>query len=151
MALPKYNELYAPFLAALMDGNVHALKETKRSIADKLCFSEEERSERLPGGRQAIFDNRMGWARTYLKKAGRIKALQRGYFSITDQGKELLQSGVQITNALLAEHFPTFAEFVGHAEGERRRRSQRLTRRKRIEKPSIGYTMPSTGNWQMNC
>lgn len=117
MALPKYNELYAPFLAALMDGNVHALKEIKRSIADKLCLSEEERSERLPSGRQAIFDNRMGWARTYLKKAGRIKALQRGYFSITDQGKELLQSGVQITNALLAEHFPTFAEFVGHAEG----------------------------------
>lgn len=144
MALPKYNELYAPFLAALMDGNVHALKEIKRSIADKLCLSEEERSERLPSGRQAIFDNRMGWARTYLKKAGRIKALQRGYFSITDQGKELLQSGVQITNALLAEHFPTFAEFVGHAEGERRRRSQRLTRRKRLEKPSIGYTMPST-------
>ena len=134
MALPKYNELYAPFSRPLWIGNVHALKETKRSIADKLCFSEEERSERLPGGRQAIFDNRMGWARTYLKKAGPHQSASKRYFSITDQGKELLQSGVQITNALLQNIFPTFAEFVGHAEGERRRRSQRLTRRKRIEK-----------------
>lgn len=118
MALPKYNELYVPFLTALIDGNVHALKEIKRSIADTLCLSAEELSERLPSGKQFIFDNRMGWARTYLKKAGLIKAPQRGYFSITDQGRQLLQSGVQITNALLAERFPTFAEFVGHVEGE---------------------------------
>ena len=118
MALPKYNELYVPFLTALIDGNVHALKEIKRSITDTLCLSAEELSERLPSGKQFIFDNRMGWARTYLKKAGLIKAPQRGYFSITDQGRQLLQSGVQITNALLAERFPTFAEFVGRMEGE---------------------------------
>ena len=82
MALPKYNELYVPFLTVLIDGNVHALKEIKQSIADTLCLSAEELSERLPSGKQFIFDNLMGWARTYLKKRGSSKRPKEDIFPL---------------------------------------------------------------------
>ena len=37
-------------------------------------LTEEEQHELLPSGKQAIFDNRVGWARTHLKKAGLLES-----------------------------------------------------------------------------
>jgi len=113
MSLPKYYELYVPFLTAIKDGKVHTMKEVKSRAADFLELSEDERSERLPSGNQSIYDNRIGWARTYLKKAGLIEAPQRAHFVITAEGKRLLESGIPITDDLLAEKYPSFAEFKG--------------------------------------
>lgn len=113
MSLPKYYELYVPFLTAIKDGKVHTMKEVKSRAADFLELSEDERSERLPSGNQSVYDNRIGWARTYLKKAGLIEAPQRAHFVITAEGKRLLESGIPITDDLLAEKYPSFAEFKG--------------------------------------
>ncbi len=113
MSLPKYYELYVPFLTAIKDGKVHTKKEVKSRAADFLELSEDERSERLPSGNQSVYDNRIGWARTYLKKAGLIEAPQRAHFVITAEGKRLLESGIPITDDLLAEKYPSFAEFKG--------------------------------------
>ena len=68
MALPKYNELYGAFLNELADGKIHSYKEIKPGIAKQLNLSEEELSEKIASGGQTIFENRVGWARTYLKK-----------------------------------------------------------------------------------
>ena len=57
--------------------------------------------------------NRIGWARTYLKKAGLISSPQRAQFVITEEGKRLYESGVEITDTLLLEKYPGFADFVG--------------------------------------
>lgn len=38
MALPKYYELYVPFLKAINDGKIHALKEIKEYITRYLCI-----------------------------------------------------------------------------------------------------------------
>ncbi|WP_130863124.1 restriction endonuclease [Bacilliculturomica massiliensis] len=113
MSLPKYYELYVPFLTAIKDGKVHTMKEVKSRAADFLELSEDERSERLPSGNQSVYDNRIGWARTYLKKAGLIEAPQRAHFVITAEGKRLLESSIPITDDLLAEKYPSFAEFKG--------------------------------------
>ena len=53
----------------------------------------------------------LAWARTYLKKAGLINATQRAHFQITSEGKKLLESGVVITDKLLAEKYLDFAAF----------------------------------------
>ena len=63
MPIPKYNELYIPFLTAIEDGNVHTMKEVREKVAEMLSLGEEELSERLPSGNQT-FDNRIGWAKT---------------------------------------------------------------------------------------
>lgn len=113
MALPKYNELYVPFLKAISDEKIHSIKEIKDYISSFLNIGESEILERLPSGNQTVYDNRIGWARTYLKKAGLINVTQRAHFQITSEGKKLLESGVVITDKLLAEKYPDFAAFKG--------------------------------------
>ena len=112
MGLPKYYELYRPFLKALSDEKVHTLKEIKDYITKLLNLNEELFLERLPSGKQTIYDNRIGWARTYLKKAGLISSPQRAHLQITVEGQALLASGVNITDRLLAERYSEFADFI---------------------------------------
>ena len=113
MGVPKYHELYLPFLMAIQDGEIHSLREIKEAIAQRLQLSGSELSERLPSGKQGVFDNRVGWARTYLKKAGLIDAPQKAHFQITSEGRRLLENGVCITDQFLAEQYPAFAAFKG--------------------------------------
>lgn len=68
MAIPKYDEMYRVLLDCLADMQPHGSREVRDAIAVRLSVSEAERQELLPSGRQAVFDNRVGWTRTYLKK-----------------------------------------------------------------------------------
>src|SRR5690606_30935958 len=68
MAVPDYQQFMLPFLRILGDGRVHSLSEIKERLAEEFGLTEEDRKELLPSGRQRTFDNRVGWARTYLKK-----------------------------------------------------------------------------------
>lgn len=111
MALPKYYEFYVPFLETIKDEKVHAMKEVKQAIAKALGLSAADLAEKLASGRQSIYDNRIGWARIYLKKAGLVDAPQRAHVQITEEGKRLLESGVPITDDFLADKYPDFAEF----------------------------------------
>ena len=111
MSLPKYNELYSPFLAAIQDGMPHNISKVKDAIAEQLQLSEESLSEQLPSGTQTVFANRVGWAKTYLKKAGLIESPKRAFVSITSEGKKLLASGVDITDSYLMEKYPAFKDF----------------------------------------
>ena len=71
-SLPKYHGFYTPFLTVLQDQKVHTSKEIQADIAQMLNLSDEQLSEVLPSGTQSVFCNRIGWAKTYLKKAGLI-------------------------------------------------------------------------------
>lgn len=111
MSVPKYFELYTPFLEALQDCEIHSFKEIKEYIKFKLNLNEQDVQEKLPSGNQSVLDNRVGWCRTYLKKAGLIVAIKRGYFKITAEGLKLISSGVTITDKFLYENYSSFAEF----------------------------------------
>ena len=109
--LPRYDEFYAPQLHAIQDGNTYTMKDVKKRIAENLNLPEEALLERLASGRQAVYDNRVAWAKTYLQKAGVLISPKRAQIMITERGKALLSSGEVITNALLEEKYPEFAEF----------------------------------------
>lgn len=111
--LPRYDEFYMPLLHVLQDGKIYTMKEVKKCIADNLHLSEAALIERLASGRQSIYDNRIGWAKAYLQKAGVLASPKRAQVVITDRGKTLLTSGEIITNALLEQKYPEFAEFRG--------------------------------------
>ena len=74
MPIPKYDEMYRAFLDCLADGQLHKSKEVKDAVAGVFSVSEKERAEMLPSGKQQLFDNRIGWTRTYLKKAGLVQS-----------------------------------------------------------------------------
>jgi restriction endonuclease Mrr len=57
-----------PFLRILQDGNEHRFRDVIEAAADHFGLKPEEREQLLPSGTQRVFDNRMGWACTYLKK-----------------------------------------------------------------------------------
>ena len=115
MAIPKYDEMYRVFLECLADMQQHKSKELRDIIAARLSVSDAERQERLPSGQQAIFDNRVGWTRTYLKKAGLITSPQRGIYQLTQQGKQVLDSNPDVIDNSFLEQFESFRQFM-HAE-----------------------------------
>jgi len=65
----------------------------------------------LPSGRQATFNNRVGWARTYLTKAGLIELPKRGHFHITPRGLDALKKNPPKINIPFLEQYPESVEF----------------------------------------
>lgn len=113
MPIPKYNEFYGAVLNFLSDGLEHTSREMIGPISDAFSLTAEERAEKLPSQTQTVISNRIGWARTYLKKAGLIASPKRGVFAITDRGRNALASGEAITNEYLSR-FDSFKDFIGH-------------------------------------
>lgn len=111
MAIPDYQSLMLPLLVYASDGLEHSLRDAIEALAVQFHLTADERREVLPSGRQATFDNRVGWSRTYLKKAGLLTSPKRSYFQITQQGREVLaQKPIHINVAFLRQ-FPEFIEF----------------------------------------
>lgn len=116
MALPKYDEFYRLVLNALQDGKSHSMKEVRNSIAQTLHLTEQDLSETLSNG-SSVYAGRVGWAKTYLKKAEMIDSPQRGYITITPAGQSLLASNEPITNALIAKLSSAFLDFYRPQSG----------------------------------
>ena len=111
MAIPKYYEMYKSFLTVLLDGKVHTIKEEKQQVIKDFRLSENEIAELLPSGKQTVFDNRIGWCRTYLKKAVLIVSPCRGQYQITDAGHRTYLENNIIDDTVLKQ-FPSFVEFA---------------------------------------
>lgn len=93
------------------DGKEHSLSETHDALAKQFDLTNEELRELLPSGRQPVFRNRVGWARTYLKKAGLLTSPKRAHFQISDKGLALLkEKPKEITSKSLAR-YEEFVEF----------------------------------------
>lgn len=111
MAVPKYYEMYHSFLQSLSDGEEHPYSDVKKKVIEDFKLTDTELAELLPSGKQPVFSNRIGWCRTYLKKAGLIESPTKAHFMITKSGREVLKSGREITNETLRE-FPSFVKFI---------------------------------------
>jgi len=111
MAIPDYQTCMLPFLRYLGDGKEHSLREAEEGLAEHFKLSPAERAELLPSGQQGIFKNRIGWARTYLKKAGLLEAPRRAVFKITERGLQALASNPARIDAKYLEQWPEFIEF----------------------------------------
>ncbi len=111
MTIPDYQTVMLPLLRFAADGQEHSLREAIESLSDHFHLSDDERKALLPSGRQATFDNRVGWARTYMKKAGLLQTPRRGYFTITDSGLRALKTNPDKINVKFLEQYPEFLDF----------------------------------------
>lgn len=118
MAVPKYDELMKPLLTAVQDGQAYKIKDLYGSVAHQLKIGPEDISEMLPSGRQTVFRNRIGWAKTYLKKAGLIDSPARATVVITDAGKKVLQEDPDKIDAKYLQQFPSFKDFASAMPAE---------------------------------
>jgi len=111
MPIPDFQTIMLPLLQFASDGKEHSIHDATESLAKQFSLSEEDESKLLPSGQQPIFYNRVGWARTYLKKARLVDDPRRGYFRITNRGKEVLQRNPNRIDMKYLREFPEYIEF----------------------------------------
>lgn len=111
MAIPDYESLMQPLLQRLNDGRVRLIKEVVAELADDHALTAEERAQLLPSGGTLTFASRVGWAKTYLKKAGLVTQPKRGFVQITDAGRIALSQDAGQINTKYLERFESFQAF----------------------------------------
>jgi restriction system protein len=102
-----------PLLEFAGDRKEHALSEAIEPLAKYFNLTDTERKELLPSGKQPIFDNRVGWSRTHLKKAVLLEYPSRGKFQITQRGLDTLAQKPHRIDVKYLKQFPEYLEFIG--------------------------------------
>jgi restriction system protein len=111
MPIPDYQTLMLPLLTHAGDGTEQRFRDVVEALAQEFGLAPDERGELLPSGTAFLFDNRVGWARTYLKQAGLLSSSRRGYLKITDLGQSVLAKRPQRIDAKYLEQFDSFRAF----------------------------------------
>lgn len=110
-SVPPYHVLMLPLLKVMSEGKEMTTNQTKDAVAKYLGLTEEALVERLESGTQTTFDNRMGWARTYLFKAGLLDRPRRAVYVISDNGKKLLLNPPTAIDADYLRSYDRFNDF----------------------------------------
>lgn len=125
MAIPQFKYFILPFLQHLSDNKEHTMKEVEDGLAAKFNLSESQLAQITPSGRMTIFSNRVGWAKTYLKKAGLIDAPKRALFKITQEGQKVLAQKPEVIDPKFLEKFNSFRKFqYGNGEETAQEKSE---------------------------
>lgn len=88
--LPTWERFLAPVLGVLHDGSTRSAREVRTAVADLVGLSEDQRAELLNSGKPR-FENRIGWALSFLTRAEALERPQRGRYVITGTGERLLR------------------------------------------------------------
>ena len=111
MPVPDYQSLMLPTLKALSDGVETSISELRDRIAAAEGLTQEDVSEKLPSGRQTVFANRVGWAVTYMERAGLVQRVRRAVYRLTAGGEQLLaREPSRVDNDVLGT-YPAFVEW----------------------------------------
>jgi restriction system protein len=82
MPIPDYQSIMLPLLKFASDQKEHSLSEAIDHISKLYSLTLEEKRELLPSGSQPTIDNRVSWARTYLKKSKLLEYARRGILEL---------------------------------------------------------------------
>lgn len=117
MAIPDFQTLMKPYLEILKDGKERHFREMVEELAQYFNITEMERKEPLHSG-QSRFDNRVGWAKSYLYHAGLIESPRRGFTKISKMGLSVLEENPQKLTTKYLLQFPEFVAFKGKQKGK---------------------------------
>jgi restriction system protein len=111
MPVPDFQSLFRPLLALLEDGQEHPIAVIRSELAHRFSLSTADLEERIPSGRVTMFQNRVGWAATYLYRTKLIDRPRRAVYQITDRGRTVLADNPQGVNLRVLSQFQELAEF----------------------------------------
>lgn len=134
--VPDFQSMMLPFLQLMEDGKEHGTKDMLKPLADKLQLTETQRTLKHEKSGQPIFQNNLTWVVTYLAKAGLLLRPRRGFFTISDEGKNILKDPPdRIDIKFLKQLNPSFADWL----------SQRTRpKQKTGDEPNIGVADDET-------
>ena len=108
--IPDYQTLMLPVLRLAKTEPLRT-RDAVETLADEFELTEDARAPLLPSGRQRTFENRVNWAKTYLKQAGLVRYPQRGYYVATEEGRQVLASNPPRIDTTFLKQFDAFLEF----------------------------------------
>ena len=135
MAIPDYQTVMLPLLRVVSDQDEHSIRAAIEKLAAEFKLSDEERRELLPSGKQPVFDNRVAWARTYLKNARLLEYTRRGHFKISERGLEELKENPTRIDKDYLTRFPAFQEFRSRSKKKEVHDAEKTTRPGLAETP----------------
>jgi restriction system protein len=94
-----------------LDGRLYSVREAREALAHRFHLTDEEKNALLPSGRQAIFTNRVAWAKVYLQQAGLLESPQRGHFKISERGRKAFKDAPERITVAFLQKFSEFALF----------------------------------------
>ncbi len=109
MPVPNFQRFMFPVLKHSNRGEVR-MADIKQDVASDLNLSESDLGELVASGTKTAFDDRIAWAKTYLKQAGLLQSTCRAYFTISAEGKRLLDMGIQDIDVKYLTSIPKFME-----------------------------------------
>lgn len=112
MALPKHSDLFRTVLEFLKDGKIHHWRECIDYVIRERKLTPEEVNQLHKSGRGRIIDSRVQWAITYIRQAGLVGYVKRGYCQITDEGRRVLQDKSVNLNHGYLMRYDSFAKFM---------------------------------------
>jgi len=113
LKLPSYEDFMYPLLEWAGDGQVYSMKDAYQAMAARFGLTAEQREQLTASGTRLV-DGRVGWAKTYLVKAGLLESAGRGKIRITERGLSLIkEEPVKGLDKKLLMRYPEFQTFVG--------------------------------------
>lgn len=109
--IPSYEDLMLPLLKFAEDEKEHHIHDAVEALSISNNLTDDEKLQTIKSGRQTVIYNRVGWARTYLKKAGLLQDPRRGFFQITKEGVNLLSTNPKRIDDVFLMRYPSFQEF----------------------------------------
>ncbi len=104
----QFQYLMLPLLKVMGGGHEMTTIHMRDAVADRLFMTAEALSLHLPIGQQNAFNNRMGWAITFLYKACLLERPRKATYIISEIGKQvLLKEPVEID----AEFLRSYGDF----------------------------------------
>lgn len=110
--IPDFQSIMLPLLKLLENGDQRTLNEVIDKLNAHFQLSTQELKIKVPSGQMGLFRNRVGWSRSYLKKAGLIEYPERGVYKITDFGRKYLNSNPEQLRIKQLKKMPKYKEWV---------------------------------------
>jgi len=117
LPIPDFQSIMSPLLKFTGDNKEHSLRDAIESLAEYFKLTPDEQQELLASGSQAIFDNRVGWSKTHLLKAGLLESPRRSIFKITERGLMVLGDNPLQINMAYLRRFPEYIDFIKPSNG----------------------------------
>lgn len=123
MTLPTFEDMMLPILMHLSDSEEKSYPEITKHLIDHFKLDKEDLSIEKPSGGN-YFQNRLGWAKNYLVRAGLLESL-RGKFKITMEGVDALKTNPGQIDRKFLSRFEKFNAHVPNSANREQSNSEK--------------------------
>ena len=100
-----------PFLKVIADGKTRHMNEIYELVISHTGLTPEQCAVLLPSKVTTLVNNRIGWVRTYLYKAGLISQVSRGNYHISAAGLKAIQDNPNGFDVRFLKTLPAFQDW----------------------------------------